>query len=103
MNLDIFNNLLNKSKENNVIQNFIKEISEMIDSSTQKSKSLEERVLDGRKLTTKYRDEIKVQRHEIINNYSKENSEQGELYYVYSKRSDNTYGVVMHKNGETRK
>ena len=60
-----------------------------------------EKILDGRTLTVKYRDEINIQRHDIINNYSKDYSEQGEIYYVYNKRSDNTYGLVSHKNGET--
>ena len=60
-----------------------------------------QKILDGRTLTTKYRDKINIQRHDIITNYSKENSEQGEFYYVYSKGADNTYGVVMHKNEES--
>lgn len=60
-----------------------------------------QKILAGRKLTARCRDEIKIQRHDIINNFSKANSEQGEFYYVYNKRSDNNYGIVMHKNGET--
>lgn len=100
MNLEIFNNLFKPTKENNIIQNFIKELGEFLQN-TRNEQSLVQKILEGRTLTTKYRDKINVQRHELINNYSKENSEQGEFYYVYSKRTNNTYGLVSHKNGET--
>lgn len=89
MNLDLFNNLINSAKENKVIQSFIKELGDFLENNTKKT------------LTARYRDEINVERHEIVNKYSKENSPQEELYYIYSKNSDNTYGIVMHKNGET--
>lgn len=88
MNLDLFNNLINSAKENKFIQSFIKELGEFLENNTEKT------------LTARYRDEINIQRHEIVNKYSKENSPQEELYYVYSKNSDNTYGIVMHKNGK---
>lgn len=105
MNLDLFNNLINSTKENNVIQSFIKELGEFLENNLENNERnqvpLVQKILDGRTLTARYRDEINIQRHDIINNYSKENSEQGEFYYVYSKRSDNTYGVVSHKNGES--
>ena len=101
MNLDFINDLFKTTKENNVIQSFIKELGEFLGKNSQRSQvPLVQKILDGRTLTTKYRDEINVQRHNIINKYSKENAEKGEFYYVYNKRSDNTYGIVMHKNGE---
>ena len=105
MNLDLINNLIKSTKENNAIQNFIKELGEFLENNIGNSERNEEplvqKILEGRTLTTKYRDEINIKRHDIINNYSKEHSEQGELYYVYNKRSDNTYGIVSHKNGES--
>lgn len=100
MNLDLFNNLGKSIKESNIIQNFVKELGEFLENNLERNdESLVQNILNGRTLTTKYRDKINVQRHEMINNYSKEHSK--EFYYVYSKRSDNTYGVVRHKNGET--
>ena len=105
LNLNLFNNLINGAKENNVIQSFIKELGEVLENNLgdneRNQDSLVQKILDGRTLTTKYRDKINIQRHDIITNYSKENSEQGEFYYVYSKGADNTYGVVMHKNEES--
>lgn len=104
MNLDFFNNLLNFTKDNSGIHSFIKELGEFLErdfgDSRRSDESLVEKVLNGSILTTRYRDKINVQKHEIITNYSKENSEQGEFYYVYRKDTDNNYGVVMHKNQE---
>lgn len=104
MNLDLINNLIKSTKENNAIQNFIKELGEFLENNIgnneRNKEPLLQKILAGRTLTTRYRDEINIKRNDIINNYSKEHSEQGELYYVYNKRSDNTYGIVSHKNGE---
>lgn len=102
MNLDLFNNLINSTKENKIIQSFIKELGEFMEKNLGNDESeketLLEKILDGRTLTSKYRDEINVQRCDIITNYSIQNSEKGEFYYVYNKGEDNKYGLVMHKN-----
>lgn len=102
MNLDLFNNLINSTKENKIVQNFIKELGEFMEKNLENNEgekeTLLEKILDGRTLTSKYRDEINVQRCDIITNYSIQNSEKGEFYYVYSKGEDNKYGLVMHKN-----
>lgn len=105
LNLDLFNNLINNTKENNLIQSFIKELGEFMESNLfnneRNQEPLVQKILDGRTLTTPYRDKINIERHNIITNYSKENTEQGEFYYVYSRGDDNTYGVIMHKNEES--
>lgn len=105
MNLDLFNNPLNTNKENNVIQSFIKELGNFLEKNLGNSERNEEplvqKILDGGILTTRYRDQINIERHDIINKYSKVHSEEGEFYYIYNKRSDNTYGIVSHKNGES--
>ena len=104
MYLELFNNLINATKENGIIQSFMKELQDFLennlDNNKQNQESLLQKILDGRTLTTRYRDEINIQRHKIITDYSKENSEQGKFYYVYNKDSDNTYGIVMHKGGD---
>ena len=87
MKLDLFNNLIKSTKENNIIENFMKDVNEFLENNLEKNEknniSLVQKILDDRILTTTYRDKINVLRHDIINNYSKENSEQGEFYYVY--------------------
>lgn len=104
MNLDLFKDLIKSTKENDIVQSFIKELGDCLKNNLNNNEKnqipLVQKIIDGRILTTRYRDEINIQRHDIINNYSKEHSEQGEFYYVYNKRSNNTYGIVSHKNGE---
>lgn len=101
MNLNLFNNLIDSTKENNIFQKFIKELSEFLKENERNQVPLVQKILGERILTTRYRDKINVERREIINNYSKEHWEEGEFYYVYNKRSDNSYGLVNHKNGES--
>lgn len=101
MNLNLFNNLLNTAKKNNIIQSFIKELDESLENNKINQVPLLQKVLDGRTLTTTYRDKINIKRHEIITNYSIKNAKQGKFYYVYSKGDDNTYGIVEHKNGKS--
>lgn len=101
MNLNLFNNLIDSTKENNIFQKFIKELSEFLKENERNQVPLVQKILGERILTTRYRDKINVERREIINNYSKEHWEEGEFYYVYNKRSDNFYGLVNHKNGES--
>jgi len=104
LNLDLFNNLINKTKENNLIQSFIKELGEFLENNLcnneRNEESLVQTILDGRTLTTRYRDKINMERHDIVKEYSKEHEEEGEFFYVYNKRSDNSYGLVGHKKGE---
>lgn len=101
MNLNLFNNLIDSTKENNIFQKFIKELSEFLKENERNQVPLVQKILGERILTTRYRDKINVERREIINNYSKEHWEEGDFYYVYNKRSDNSYGLVNHKNGES--
>lgn len=102
LNLDLFNNLINNTKENNVVQKFIKELGEYMEETLCNNElgkeTLLQKILDGKNLTARYRDKINIQKCDIITNYSIQNSEKGEFYYVYSKGEDNRYGVVMHKN-----
>lgn len=104
LNLNLFNNLRDITKENNIIHNFMKELKQALENNlggnVKKDETLVQRILDGGPLTTQYRDKINIERSNIIKNFSKENSDQGDFYYVYSKWSDNTYGAVNCKNGE---
>lgn len=105
MEFNLFNCLKDATKENDVIQNFIKELGEFLENNLCNNERTEEtliqKILGEEMLTTRYRDKINLERHDIINNYSMKNSEQGEFYYVYNKRSDKTYGLISHKNGES--
>ena len=47
MNLDLFNKLTNNNKENNIVQNFIKELGEFLDKSSSANK---ESILQNEKM-----------------------------------------------------
>ena len=43
--------------------------------------------LDENRLITMYRDQMNLKRNIILNNYAKQTSDKGEMYYIYSKNS----------------
>lgn len=110
--MDLFNNLIDKEKENNVIQSFIKELGTLLENNDNKKdlvKSYEnelsilQKVQADNKVTTDYRDKMHVERNNILNNYAKETSDKGTMYFVYSKNSqkDNTYNLCICEEGKS--
>lgn len=100
MNLDLFKNLINSTKENNIVQNFINELGEALEKNSERNEiTLVDKMLNGRKLTASYRDKINIEKGNIISNYSKKTSDKGDLYYIYSRNLNNTYNVGIEKDG----
>ena len=95
MNLDILNDLVEEIKKNEGVRNFIKELGESLENKLTNNEnnnmSLVQNKLKENTLTTKYRDEINIQKSNIISNYSKNK----EMYYIYNKSSDDMYVKVM--------
>lgn len=102
MNLDLFNKLTNNNKENNIVQNFIKELGEFLDKSSSANK---ESILQNEKMTTEYRDKINIEKNKILNNYAKETIDEGTMYYIYSKNSKNEfdYNLCICEEGKCNK
>lgn len=50
MNLDLFNNLLNNTKENNIVQNFIKELSNYLEKANNKLSSKNSNIIEANSL-----------------------------------------------------
>lgn len=98
MNLDILNDLVEEIKKNEGVRNFIKELGESLENKLTNNEnnnmSLVQNKLKENTLTTKYRDEINIQKSNIISNYSKNK----EMYYIYNKSSDDMYGIVEYIN-----
>lgn len=92
MNLDFMNDLFNGLKENKVVQNFAKELSEYVEKNLEgdsRTHANDDSYVDltadnleigGEKVTAKFKDEMVVERANILQNYAKEN---GEMYYIY--------------------
>lgn len=98
MLLNVFNKLMNITKENDTIQNFIKEMGEFIknepQNNTKNEQSLIQKLLEQNKLTVEYRDKMHIARADILNNYAKQTADKGEMYYIYNKDYD-TYHLSM--------
>jgi len=58
---------------------------------------------NGKKIITKYRDEILIKRAKILNKYAYETSQKGEMYYIYSKNSQNEdkYNLCICEEGKS--
>jgi len=50
-------------------------------------------MLSEKKLTISYRDKMRIERMRILNNYAKQTSDKGAMYFVYSKGS--TYNLCL--------
>lgn len=108
MNLDLFNNIIKSTKENNIIDNFIKELNKIIDQKTfnieknvPKEYSLLQKAQENKNITTETRDKMHLERSKILKQYAKETEAEGDLYYIYSKKNNENIYLVS-KQGEER-
>ena len=97
MELNIFNinlNIDNKNREE--VSEFIKELSDYLESDNERQVSILEQVQSNQKVTVMYRDKMYIERNKILNNYAKENLDNGTMYYIYNKDLEtDTYNLCM--------
>ena len=103
MNLDLINNLFNNLKENEFVQNFMKELSEHLENNSNTASSVGEwnnllsndLTIDNQKVISKYRDEMLTERNNILQKYAENIKETGEMYYIYniSENKKNSYNL----------
>lgn len=114
MNLDLVNDLFNNLKENKFMKSFMKELSNYLENNKYSNPILssdygwndlmaEDLTLYNKKITTKYRNEMLVERNNILQNYVKNTKEVGEMYYIYnaSKNEINSYNLCSCKVGQS--
>lgn len=93
MNLDIVNDVFNNLKENNFVKSFVKELSNYLENNNKISSSyinLADLTIEGEKIISKYRNKMLSQRAEILQKYSENTKERGEMYYIYDVNSDDS-------------
>ena len=56
-------------------------------------------MVDDKLLTISYRDKMRIERMRILNNYAKQTSDKGTMYFVYSK--DSTYNLCLCEEGSS--
>lgn len=110
MNLDLINNLFNNLKENKLVQNFTKELSNYLEKNSSNNSftnnwvdlSLDDLTLFNTKITTKYRDEILIERNNILKNYANCITENKDMFYIYniSSNKNNCYNLYNCKTNE---
>lgn len=98
MNLDLVNDLFNNLKENKFVQNFMKELSNYLEKNLSNNNFISNSWIDlsnddltifDTKITTKFRDEMLVERNNILQNYAKNINDADDIFYIYSINSNN--------------
>ena len=97
MNLDFVNELLNNIKENKVVQNFIKELSNYLEQNTSNNKWInlisDDLSINNKKIISKYKNKMLIERNNILQNYAKKTLQEGEMYYIYNTSEKNSYNL----------
>lgn len=108
MELNLNNNIINNAKENAFIKHLIEELKNYLDKNKMSNSILEnkeENLLENgeEKMITTYRDKMNLERNEILNNYAKQTSNKGQMYYIYSKSSQklDTYNMCICEEGKS--
>ena len=109
MNLDLVNNLWNNLKENQFVQNFIKELSNYLEKNLTHNTEIsgvdntwnnllsDNLEIGNKKIISKYKDEMLIERTNILQNYALKTKNKGEMYYIYDIGSNdtNTYNLCI--------
>ncbi len=109
MNLDLVNDLFNNLKENKFVQNFIKELSNYLErnlitnhkiskeNNTWNNLLADNLEIGSKKIISKYKNEMLLERTNILQNYALETIDKGEMYYVYNIATDrkNEYNLCI--------
>ena len=100
MDLNVFNDIKNNlnGNERKEVLNFLKELEDYIEKDELKvDRNMLEEIQEENKLISKFRDEMLLERIEILNNYAKETAEKGNMYFIYDKNSmdDNKYNMCL--------
>ena len=109
MNLDLVNDLFNNLKENKFMQNFIKELSNYLDKKLINNSEFSKRSdswnnlladnleINNQKIISKYKNEMLLERTNILQNYALETKDKGEMYYIYdiSSAEKNSYNLCI--------
>lgn len=105
MNLDLFNNLINHVKENDFIQNFIKELGNYLENNISEKEKIDnlsilDEIQNKTNITSEYRDKMSLERRKILEEYANKTQDKGTMYYIYDK-SNNNYLLTICDKGKS--
>lgn len=112
MDLNLANEVINNLKESNFVYNFIKELSEYLKNNLVNDTKMQATdyewnnlladnlELYDKKIISKYKDEMLIERSNILQNYAKNTKAEGEMYYIYnvSTNDDKSYNLCVYSN-----
>ena len=117
MNLDLENDLFNNLKEKQFMQNFIKELSNYLEKNLTHNTEIsgvdntwnnllaDNLEIGNQKIISKYKDEMLLERTNILQNYALKTKDKGEMYYIYDIDNDgkNTYNLCICEPSKSHK
>ena len=117
MNLDLVNNLWNDLKENQFVQNFIKELSNYLEKNLTHNTEIsrvdntwnnllaDNLEIGNKKIISKYKDEMLIERTNILQNYALKTKDKGEMYYIYNINANekNEYNLCICEPSKSNK
>ena len=107
MSLNLINELFNNVKENKLVKNFMDELSNYLENNVAQNSNLsnenykynnlnsENLTLYNTKIIAKIRDEMLIQRNNILQNYAKNTQDAEEMYYIYNTNQKDTYNLCI--------
>lgn len=116
MNLGLVNDLFSNLKENNFVQSFMKELSNYLENTITNTTRISNNdfnfndihlgdlTLYGEKVIVRYRDKMLTERAEILQRYSENTKEKGEMYYIYDVNSgdSNSFNLCICEPGKSQ-
>lgn len=96
LKLDLINSLFNNVKENKFLKNFINELSNNLENVDYKFNNLlsDDLTLYNNKIILKFKDEMLIERTNILQKYAEDTKEMGEILYIYNNASEeNSYNL----------
>ena len=98
MDIELVNDLLKNLKENKLVQNFIKELSNDLEKNIENNQKnldnswnnllVDNLEINNKKIISKFRNEMLVERANILQNYSQNKKNEGEILYIYNINSN---------------
>jgi len=103
LNLDLLNNIRTETKETNLVQNFINELSEFIKQekiNTREQVPILQQILSKRKACIGNENEIIKKKNEIIKEYANETTSKGTMYIVEKEGAIYWKNNIRYKNNK---
>ena len=107
MNLDLINDLFNNLKENKLVQNFIKELSNYLENNIKNDENEEipiiEDILSKNNYTTGNKNSIRWGLKDIISKYEQKNLDNDAIYFIKDNKknyNNDVYDVLKAENGK---